>query len=236
MAQIDMKNATVQIRDGGSNTVVSTGTVTGTNAIGAVTIAGTYSATPVAGGLATINGRKYVVAASPAPSISSITLVAPGLLEATQASDVVSFTAVVNMITLKIGEGTLTYNEKRNMQYTLDRGRLDEVREGDEVPMDVKFDVVWDYIKGSSVALSPPSPSDAMKKIGNASAWVSSDTDACKPYAVDLVVTYVPACTGDQEEIILPDFRYEDLAMDLKAGTISCSGKCNAKQATVLRG
>lgn len=232
MAQIDMKNALVQIRDGGSNTVVSTGTITAIAAIGATVLAGTYTATPVTGGLATIAGRKYKITGT--PSTSSITIEAPGLLEATTAGEVVSCSALQNMITVKVGEGTLTYSEKRNMQYTLDRGVLDEVREGDQVPMDVKFDFVWDYIKGP--ATGNPTPSDALKKIGLASTWLSSDTDACKPYAVDIVVLYVPACTGDQEEITLPDFRYEDLSMDLKAGTISCSGKCNAKQAVVLRG
>lgn len=233
MAQIDLKNATIELRDGGSNTVKSTGTVTGVNAIGATVLAGTYSATPVVGGLATINGRKYKITAG---SISSITIASPGLLEPTAASDPVSCSDLINSITIKVGEGTVTYSEKRNMQYTLDRGKLDEVREGDEVPMDVKFDLIWDYIKGSSVALSPPSPEDALKKIGLASTWISSDSDACKPYAVDLVITYVPPCTGDQEEITLPDFRYESLDHDLKAGTISCSGKCNSKQALVLRG
>lgn len=236
MAQIDMKNATVYIRDGGSNTVASTGTITAIQAIGATTLAGTYTATPVAGGYATISGRKYKIAASPAPSTTSITIEAPGLLEATAAGEAVSCSALVNSLEIKVGEGTLTFNEKRNMQYTLNRGKLDEVRESDEVPMDVKFDLVWEYLKGSSVAQSPPSPLEALKKIGNASTWASSDADSCRPYAVDIVVLYVPACTGDQEEITLPDFRYEDLAMDLKAGTISCTGKCNKKQAEILRG
>lgn len=232
MAQIDMKNATLKIMDGGSNTVVSTGTVTGVNAIGATVIAGTYTATPVAGGFATINGRRYELTAG---SISSITLKAPGLLEPTAALDVVSCSAAIKYIDVKVGEGTLTFSEKRNMQYTLDRGKLDEVREGDEVPMDVKFDFVWEYIKGPAIAGNPTVP-DALKKIGLASTWISSDADSCKPYAVDLVVLYVPACTGDQEEITLPDFRYEDLSFDLKAGTVSCSGKCNAKQANASRG
>jgi hypothetical protein len=171
-----MKNALLKIRDGGNNAVVSTGTITAAAVIGATVLAGTYSATPVIGGYATISGRRYKLAAG---STTSITLEAPGLLEATSISEPVSCTGVENSITVKVGDGTLTYSEKRNMEYTLDRGRLDEVREGDEVPMDVKFDFVWDYIKGSAVALSPPSVEDALKKIGLASTWVSSDTDAC---------------------------------------------------------
>lgn len=234
MAQIDMKNALLKIRDGGNNTVISTGTITAIQSIGATVLAGTYTATPVIDGWATISGRRYKITA--VTGLTSITIAAPGLLEATLAGEVVSITGPENSITVKVGDGTLTFSEKRNMTYTLDRGVLDEVKEGDEVPMEVKFDFVWDYIKGSSVALSPPSVSDALKKQGLASTWVSSDTDACKPYAVDLIVLYVPQCTGDQEEITLQDFRWESLDFDLKAGTVSCSGKCNKKTATVVRG
>lgn len=231
MAKIDLKNATLKLMDGGSNTVASTGTVTGINAIGATVLAGTYSATPVADGYATINGRRYKIVSG---STTSITIASPGLLEATAAADPVSCSAAVKEITIKVGDGTLTYSEKRNIEYTLDRGKLDEVREGDEVPMDVKFDLVWDYISGP--ASGTPTVEDALKKKGLASTWTSSDTDACKPYALDIVITYVPACTGDQEEITLPDFRYEALDHDIKAGTISCTGKCNATKAVTLRG
>ena len=135
---------------------------------------------------------------------------------------------------VKVGEGNLTYSESRNIQYTLDRGKLDEVREGDEVPMDVKLDFTWEYLRGSG---STPSVEEALKNIGIADSWVSSDTDACRPYAVDIEVLYqpTPASCGDQELITLVDFRYEKLDHDMKAGTVSVSGKCNVTQATVVR-
>ena len=82
---------------------------------------------------------------------------------------------------------------------------------------------------------------EALKQIGNAllsgSAWISSDTDACRPYAVDLVLVYDPACsTGDVESITFADFRYESLDHDLRGGSISCSGKCNIVVPTLTRG
>ena len=43
-------------------------------------------------------------------------------------------------IDVKIGEGNLSYTERRTIEYTLNRGLLDEVREGDQVPMDVSLD------------------------------------------------------------------------------------------------
>lgn len=139
-------------------------------------------------------------------------------------------------ITVTIGEGNLTYSENRNMDYILDRGILDDVREGDEVPVEVSFDFQWDYISALS-ASAAPTVEEALKNIGEASAWVSTDADACRPYAVDLVITYLPtpSTCGDQEIITFTDFRYESLEHDMREGTISCSGKCNALAPTAVR-
>lgn len=144
--------------------------------------------------------------------------------------------AGTNSIEIKIGEGNLTYTERVEREYTLDRGNLDEVRNGDQSPMDVSIDFVWDYIKGTGGTGVPPSPQDALKQIGNAATWVSTDSDLCRPYAIDIIITYNPNCgTGNIETITLPDFRYEEISMDLRAGTMACSGKCNATEATSVR-
>ena len=113
---------------------------------------------------------------------------------------------------------------------------LDEVREGDEVPMDVRFDFVWEYLLGSATTGAAATIEDALKKRGNAAAWVSTDSDACRPYAVDIIITYVPDCTpADTEVITLADFRYEQLDHDARAGTVACSGRCNVKTASSVR-
>ena len=46
-----------------------------------------------------------------------------------------------NTLEIKVGEGNLTYSEKVNREYTLNRGILDKVRDGDQTPMDVSFDL-----------------------------------------------------------------------------------------------
>jgi len=141
-----------------------------------------------------------------------------------------------NTLAVTIGEGNITYTEARNIEYVLDRGNLDEVREGDQIPVAVSMDFNWEYVTGSSTSGANPTVEDALKKTGLAAAWVSSDSDACRPYAVDLVILYTPDCaTGDQEEIVLADFRYESLAHDAGAGTVACSGNCNITNATVTR-
>lgn len=140
---------------------------------------------------------------------------------------------------IKIGEGNLTFSEKRNIEYTLDRGILDEVREGDQVPMEVRLDFVWEYLTGGATTGAIGTPEDFIKRRGVYAANVSSDADTCRPYAIDIIVSYVPTCSGSvvlpNETITLPDFRYESLDHDLRAGTISVTGNCNVTQATVAR-
>ncbi|MDE1971186.1 MAG: hypothetical protein KGI50_06470 [Patescibacteria group bacterium] len=143
-----------------------------------------------------------------------------------------------NSLTAKIGDGTISWTEHQNIEYKRDRGLLDQVRLGDQDPVDVKFEFNWVFLKGTG----GPSPGgdtsmeDALKKRGGAAQWVSADTDPCAPYAINIQIVYTPICTADDiETIVLPDFRWETLDHDAKAATISCSGKCNVTQATLTR-
>ncbi len=144
-----------------------------------------------------------------------------------------------NEITVKGGEGNLTYTENRTIEYILDRGLIDEVREGDEVPVDVTLEFNWEYITGSPSSGALPTVSDAIKGVGNASDWLSSDPDQCAPYAVDIEVLYEPQCRKsagiDNERITISDFRWESLDHDLRASTISVSGRANVKTVTAVR-
>ena len=139
-----------------------------------------------------------------------------------------------NEITVKIGEGTMTFSEKRPLMYKKNRGRLDDVVTADEEPVEVSIDAVWDYIKASSGAT--PTIIDALKKRGEAASWVSSDVNTCRPYAVDIEVTYTPICDDeDIGTITLSDFRYEDISHNLKEGQFSITGKCNITEPTIVR-
>lgn len=135
-------------------------------------------------------------------------------------------------VEVKIGEGNLTYTEARTIEYNLERGALSggTVREGDEVPVDVSMDFVWEYITSTT-------GSSIVEMIKGGDSLVSTDADACQPYACDITILYEPTPTscGDKETILLSDFRWESLDHDLSAGTISCSGKCNITEATVTR-
>jgi hypothetical protein len=138
-------------------------------------------------------------------------------------------------IEVKIGQGNLTYSEHRNIEYRLNRGKLDSAREGDEVPMDVTLDADFEHvISGTGEDITPP---EALKGNGAAAEWVSSATDKCEPYAVDIEAENALSCGSTQPETFLfPDFRWEQGDFDFQKATISFKGKSNAKEPVITRG
>lgn len=142
-------------------------------------------------------------------------------------------TPAPNDISIKIGEGNLTYNETRNREYILDRGQIDSVRDGDEAPLELSFDIMWEEI--SSSFGSPATVEDALKKRGNAASWITSGADVCEPYTVDVELELDAACgdAKDREYLTFPEYRYESLNHDLRAGTVATSGNCNVLQARI---
>jgi len=137
-------------------------------------------------------------------------------------------------ITIKVGEGNLTYTEAKEYEYLLDRGDLDTVREGDEQPLEVSLEFVYEFVStGTGEEITPV---DALKQQGGASGWISSASDLCEPYCVDIKIEHSPPCGNVESEITtLPDFRYESLEFNLNDATISVSGKCNVSEASIMR-
>jgi len=136
-------------------------------------------------------------------------------------------TIYIGGVAVEIGEGNLTYSEKRALEYVSNGNELSEVREADEEALDLKMDFTWKRISGSFEAL--------INSIDNRNNdQTSSDTVECRPYAVDVKLRYPDGCTiPSSKEINFDDFRYEQLDYDVKAGTISCSGKCNISYPTI---
>lgn len=141
-----------------------------------------------------------------------------------------------NLLRMDIGEGNLTFEEKRAINYVREKKSISAgfVMTGDDEPMDVSLDFIWTFL--SSDALEPPTPQEALNKIGAAANWVTAGEDACEPYAIDIEVVYEPPCTGVKgERILLAEFRWESLSHDLKAGTMSVKGKCKVLLAIANR-
>ena len=150
------------------------------------------------------------------------------------SDDIPGFTS--NKLSIRIGEGNLTWTEKRNIAYKLDKGVLYDVALGDESPIDVRFDFMWEYIKGSTESGADPTIEDALKQTGNASTWISAFdplsgnlyADPCKPYAVHLMIERSPCFDTDElERIYLGFFHYNQFDHDPRGGTVSCTGTCN---------
>jgi hypothetical protein len=77
---------------------------------------------------------------------------------------------------------------------------------------------------------------DALKGVGGADEWVSSASDQCEPYAIDIEVEHIPDCGTAQKEItVFPDFRAETKEINFKDATISLTGKCNVIEPVVTR-
>jgi hypothetical protein len=239
MSQIDLKFATITMRDGysgpnGGGFLVNHG---GGYTAGATTmILDTGTGIMQDGDIFTVAGdtlEHTITAHSETASNTTSITFTPAL--GSNVADNALITNLPHRLEINISEGNCQFTEKRTMQYTLNRGRLDTVREGDEVPMEVKFDFLWEFLRSMSGA-TVPTPEEALKQIGAASDWVTSDPDTCQPYCIDLVIDYIPLCTTQAEELItMTQFRYEQLDHDPKAGQINCTGKCNVKQATVIR-
>ncbi len=168
-----------------------------------------------------------------ATSTASI-VVTPILVAATTIGGSVTFGG--RKLEVKVGDGTFNYNEAQAREYLLNRGSIDTVRDGDDTPMEVSFEFVWEYITAVT-ASAVPTLEDVLKQNGEASTWVSTSSDLCEPYCVDLEINYDPGCGGENTEtIVCPYFRYESLDHNLKDSQISCSGKCNATEAIATRG
>jgi hypothetical protein len=148
-----------------------------------------------------------------------------------------------NSVTVDIGEGNLSWTEKRTIEYTKNRGLLGTVREGDQEPVEVSLDVLWEEIIPSGLIGAADNSSwveDIIKGevrstgtlVRNGVTFVTSDSsDVCAPYACDIKVVYDPTCDVGEGDVHLQYFRWETLAFDLRAGTMAFTGMCHILEA-----
>ena len=186
------------------------------------------------GGTTTVTVATTVEGVTAASSAVTTAITFSPALGAGSYSTDADITLLPQQLEVKIGEGNITYTEHSDYAYLLDRDNLDTVKQGKEVPMDVKWDSVYEHITtGTSENISPM---DALKGIGAASEWISYSADDCEPYAVALEVEHVPPCgTSQTETTTFPDFRSEQREVNFKDATISVTGKCNVTEPIVVR-
>lgn len=155
-----------------------------------------------------------------------------------------------DFIIVKFGEGNLTWNIRRAFSYELDRGLLDDVRRGDEEPLDVSFGGKYEFV---STIWTKPSPPQRLSKYqlsleevvrgrmydgATVHPWITAGIERepwlqCSPYCVQLEAHNdlrkecpdVLAMRG--EALLWRYFRAETCDHDAKAGTVNVTGKCN---------
>ncbi len=235
MPVIDLKNVTIYFEDG----TLLTGAINNVAnyAIGATSLLVDVftSKVPVGARLSIDGDDRYSVVSTVETSSATTTIVITPALVAAVLDDAPVIAYGV-FLRIKVGDGTCTFAEKKPREYKLDRGLIDSVRNGDQVPMDVSIGLQYVALTASSG--DPPTPEDALKQRGAASTWINSDvSDPCAPFAINIRLDHQPpGCSAFQvERVILPSFRYEELNHDPKAGTIACTGKCNAVEPIVTR-
>lgn len=141
-------------------------------------------------------------------------------------------------MTVKLGDGSISWTEYRNMEYELDRGKLDTVRLGDEQPLDVNLEFMWEWLRGVTGANTPL---DAIQVVAgtnsNYLSWTSTSADECEPFCIDIAIEYDVICgtTTYTEDITLAEFRYEQLDYSTADGQITVTGKCNVNTFTSVR-
>lgn len=111
-------------------------------------------------------------------------------------------------VTLTLEEGDLEFEEVTENIQVKDRGALDHVRPGDQMPVPLSFSVKLDRVHEAS---TPVTLRDALKNAGGASSWVSVAGDH-EPYAVGIEFTVLdPAGGSDDETITFGKFFQESI-------------------------
>ncbi len=243
MALIDLRDATIYLYDGLTGTATindaSISEADATLAIDTVVLVGPSTTTLVPVGarftVPNTSAQVFTVTARlPANAGPTTTVTFTPVLTGDIPANAASLTFQAQRVAVTIGEGNLSYTEAQNMDYTLDRGNLDTVRQGDDVPVDVTMEFSYEFVAtGTSETITP---SDALKGVGGASEWVSSSSDLCEPFAVDVQIDRALSCGSVESELTtLADYRWESLEFSLRDATIASSGKCNITTATNTR-
>lgn len=245
MARIEMRDVTIYIQDGlaGTGNLSSNGTANDTDLEVDTTVLNTTTTNliPVGARLyidgETTNLVHTVTARIPTDDGPTTNLtITPALGAGTYNSGNAEggITYIYQRVEINVGEGNLTWSETKEYEYLRNRGDLDTVKEGDEQPVEMSMEFVYDYIKTESGQTI--TPVDAIKQIGEAAEWVSSSADLCEPYCVDILAKHcVPCGTDEDEDVLFVDFRRESLDFDMDEATIAVSGRCNVSEPTVMR-
>ena len=245
MARIEMRDVTIYFQDGLSGSAVMSANASANDTtmnVGSVSLntddtdlvpvgARFYIAGETVNTVHTVTARDPS-SNSPTTCVTFTPALGAGSYNSANSNNAITF--INQRIEIQVGEGDLSWTENKEYEYLRERGDLDTVKEGDEQPVELNMEFVYEYVKtqtGKTIT-----PVDALKQKGEASEWVSSSSDLCEPYSIDILAKHcVPCGTDYDEDVLFTDFRYESLDFSLKDATITVSGKCNVSEPSVTR-
>lgn len=235
-AYIDLKNCRFFVEDGWTDAGAVNLMAGYAIGLSALAVDG-FPDTLIPGNILTFAGHATVytlVSQTATLGVTTAIVITPALTAAVVDNEVI--TVGPHVLEVTIGEGNLTYDEKRALEYKLNRGKLDQVRLGDEAPIDVNFQFAWTFLSSKSGG-TVPTVEEFFYRTGPAVAYKTTGQD-CEPYAVNLIIEQTQPCASDDhpiERITLPQFRYTSLNHDPKAGTVTATGTCNTTKALKQR-
>ena len=234
MARIRLRHCTIRFIDGYS--AVAAVNDTPANGDTSLTITFTGGVIPLGTRFefAGVNQIYTITAVTGSPNTTDITFT-PALATADNIpAGNADITIQGRALEVKVGDGSISYDTARTIEYELDRGQLDAAVEGDDVPVAVNMSLTYEFLRaltGSNI----PSPKDVLKNRGEAADWVTAGADPCEPYAILIEIDYHPQCDLPHEITRLPEFRAESINHDAQAATLSVRGQCKVKDVTPIR-
>ena len=104
-----------------------------------------------------------------------------------------------NVITLNLEDGDLAWTEQNPVDMISDRGTLDHARQGNDVPLEGTFSVIYqDHLDPNSATITPY---EALTQQGSASGWGSDASAGGDDYAVIMEFTMVDPA-GSTSEVV----------------------------------
>lgn len=99
-------------------------------------------------------------------------------------------------VTVDLEDGDLEYTERRPVNIVLDRGRLDHARKAADETLELSFSFMLQRFQEPGA--DNPTVYEALKHIGDASAWVSQESDS-DTWAVDIEFSIADPAGGAAE-------------------------------------
>jgi hypothetical protein len=146
--------------------------------------------------------------------------------------DVITF--YPKRLEINVGEGNITHTENKDPQIDLNRGLIDGARAGNEQPMEVSAEFIYDWLRASSG--QEVKPYEVLNQLGEGANWHTTAADPCEPFCIDIFILDTPPCGSEQAEMIFfRKFNLQNLTSSVEAANVTFSGICTASIPDVYR-